>query len=70
MTTYVRNGTGNLYKRVDPCGFNFTITPKNKKYFEQGIVLLEQYGETRLIILSKAELETNFTLLTEDDDDD
>lgn len=70
MTTYVKNSTGMLYRKLDLVGLTLTVTHETKRYFEQGIVLLEQYGETRLTILSKAELETNFTLLTEDDEDD
>lgn len=70
MATYVRNATGMLYRKLDLVGATFTVTPENKKYFEQGMVLLVGYGERTKTILTPTELEEQFTLLTEDDEDD
>ena len=66
MTTYVNNKTGHLYRKIDPVG----VTSDTKKYFEKGMVALRGYGERTEIILSTAELEEHYTLLTEDDEDD
>lgn len=69
MTTYVHNKTGHLYREIDPTGQVLTITPENKVRLEKGIVLFCQYGENELTVLSKDEVESDFTLLTEDDND-
>lgn len=70
MTTYVRNATGMLYRKLDLVGLTLTVTPENKKYLEQGMVILAGYGEQSKTILTPMELEEQFTLLTEDDEDD
>lgn len=69
MTTYVRNATGMLYRKLDLVGLTLTVTPENKKYFEQGMVILAGYGEQLKTILTPTELEEQFTLIDEDDDD-
>lgn len=70
MTTYVNNSTGMVYRKLDLVGLTLRVTPETKRYFEQGMVILQGYGEQIKTILTPAELEEQFTLLTEDDEDD
>lgn len=69
MTTYVNKITGHLCRKVDPVGMQITVTPENKKYFEQGAVFMQIYGDERITVITPAELKENFTFLTEDEDD-
>lgn len=69
MTTYVKNSTGMLYRKLDLVGLTLTVTPKNKKYFEQGMVILKGYGEQINTIITPSELEEQFTLIDEGEDD-
>lgn len=69
MTTYVKNSTGMLYRKLDLVGLTLTVTHETKRYFEQGMVILKGYGEQINTILTPAELEEQFTLIDEDDDD-
>lgn len=69
MTTYVKNGTGLLFRKVDPVGMQLTVTPETKRYIERGMVLLKGYGEDRITMATPEELKEKFTLLTEGEDD-
>ena len=66
MATFVHNDSGRLFRKVSPIGQIFTVTPEMAKYIERGVVFMREFGEKNITAVSRDELETEFTELSND----
>lgn len=66
MATFVHNDSGSLFREVSPVGRTFTVTPEMAGYLRRGAIFMREFGEDKLTVVSRDELENEFTGLSDD----
>ena len=66
MATFVHNDSGSLFREVLPVGQTFTVTPKMAGCLRRGAIFMREFGEDKLTVVSRDELENEFTGLSDD----
>lgn len=66
MATFVHNDSGRLFKKVPVVGTIITVTPELESYLEKGFIFTRELGENGITVISRDELENEFTELSDD----
>lgn len=66
MATFVHNESGKIFRKVSVVGKIITTTPELASYLEKGFILTREGGEDGITIISRDELENEFTEIDDD----
>lgn len=66
MTIFVHNDSGRLYREISPVWRVFTVTPEMAGYLRKGAIFMREFGENSITVVSRDELEREFTELSSD----
>lgn len=61
MTTLVHNDSGRLFNKVSPIGKIFIVTAELAVYLEKGFIFTRELGKEGITVISRDELEREFT---------
>lgn len=63
MSTFVHNDSGRLFREIFPAGQVLTLTPEMARYIRKGAIFLREFGEKKITIVDRDELENEYTEL-------
>lgn len=66
MATFVHNESGRIFRKVSAVGKITTMTPELASYLEKGFIFIREWGEDGITIISRDELENEFTEIDDD----
>lgn len=61
MVTFVHDESGRIFRKVPVVGKIITVTPELASYLEKGFIFTRELGEDVITIISRDELENEFT---------
>lgn len=66
MATFVHDESGRIFRKVSVVGKMITMTPELASYLEKGFIFTREWGEDGINIISRDELENEFTEIDDD----
>lgn len=64
MTTFVHGDSGRLFRKISPVGKVFVVTAELANYLEKGFIFTRELGKEGITIISRDELQSEFTELS------